>query len=221
LGNLAALSGVASQFARPAPDLRHRFVVSYVWELPFGQGKKFGASLPRAADLVLGGWQVSGITLLRSGEAYTASLSFDQTNTGAGGRPDRIHNPYDFAFDTATQASLLCSNPGHQTLDCFYNQAAFVVPALAPDQTFAHMYGNGGRTNLRGPDQRNFGFALMKNFRLTERHKLQFRAEFFNLFNTPQFALPGGTVDQPGGAAISSTLPDNQREIQLALKWSF
>ena len=212
---------IAAEKGPVQPDLRHRFVVSYVWELPFGQGKKFGASLPRAADLVLGGWQISGITLLRSGEAYTAYLSFDQTNTGAGGRPDRIHSPYDFSFDTATQAALGCSNPGHQTRDCFYNQAAFVVPALAPGQTFAKMFGNGGRTNLRGPDQRNFDFALMKNFRLTERHKLQFRAEYFNLFNTPQFALPGGTVDQPGGAAIGSTLPDNQREIQLALKWSF
>ena len=83
------------------------------------------------------------------------------------------------------------------------------------------MVGDGGIGNLRGPDQVNFDFALLKNFRLTERHKLQFRAEFFNLFNHPQFALPGGGVDEPGGAAITSTLLDNEREIQFGLKWSF
>ncbi|MBZ5546292.1 MAG: hypothetical protein LAO07_21950 [Acidobacteriia bacterium] len=224
-GNVAAeiqnAYDIAAEKGPVQPDQRHRFVVSYLWEVPFGHGKRFGANLPKAADLALGGWQISGITLWHSGEAYTAGLSFDQTNTGAGGRPDRIHNPYDFSFDTATQAALGCSNPGHQTLDCFYNQAAFVVPPLAPGQTFAHLYGNGGRTNLRGPDQRNFDFAILKNFRITERHQLQFRAELFNLFNTPQFALPNGTVDVEGGASISSTLPDNQREIQLALKWSF
>ena len=212
---------IAAEKGPVQPDLRHRFVVSYLWELPFGKGRKFLGGLPRAADLILGGWQISGITLLRSGEVYTAFLSDGQTNTGAGGRPDRIHNPYDFAFDTATQGALGCSQPGKQTLDCFYNQAAFVLPPLAPGQTFAHQFGNGGRTNLRGSDQRNFDFAFLKDFRITERHKLQFRAEFFNLWNTPQFALPGGTVDQSGGASIRGTLPDNQREIQLALKWMF
>jgi len=212
---------IAAEKGPVQPDLRHRFVVSYLWELPFGKGRKFLGNLPGAAEAVLGGWQISGITLLRSGEAYTAFLSDGQTNTGAGGRPNRIHDPYDFSFDTDTQAALGCSNPGHQTLDCFYNQAAFVLPPLAPGQTSAHMFGNGGRTNLRGADQRNFDFALLKDFRITERHKLQFRAEFFNLWNTPQFALPDGTVDSPGGASISSTLPDNQREIQLALKWTF
>ena len=212
---------IAAEKGPVQPDLRHRFVVSYLWELPFGKGRRFLSNLPGAADAILGGWQFSGITLLRSGEAYTAFLSDGQTNTGAGGRPDRIHDPYDFSFATDVQAALGCSNPGHQTLDCFYNQGAFVMPPLAPGQTFAHRFGNGGRTNLRGSDQRNFDFALLKNFKITERHQLQFRAEFFNLFNTPQFALPDGTVDSPGGASISSTLPDNQREVQLALKWTF
>jgi len=62
---------------------------------------------------------------------------------------------------------------------------------------------------------------MLKEFRVTERHRLQLRAEFFNIANTPNFALPGATVDVAGGAAVTSTLSDNQREIQFALKWTF
>ena len=67
----------------------------------------------------------------------------------------------------------------------------------------------------------NFDFGGIKNFRLTERQTLQFRAELFNLANHPNFATSGGRVNARGGQRISSTIPDNQREIQLALKWMF
>ena len=219
-GNFQNIYTAASEKGPVQPDFRHRFVVSYLYELPFGRGKHFLNDAGRAVDLLFGGWQFSGITSIRSGEAYNAGLSFDPTNTGAG-YADRIHDPTDFSFGTDVQQSLGCSNPGHQTLDCFFNQAVFVLPPLAPGQTFARVFGNAGHGNLRGPDQVNFDFALLKNFRITERNRLQFRAEFFNLFNHPQFALPGGTVDEPGGAAITSTLLDNEREIQFGLKWSF
>ncbi len=213
---------IAAEKGPVQPDFRHRFVVSYLYELPFGRGKHFLSGVGRGADLALGGWQVSGITVIRSGEAYNAGLSFDPTNTGTfSARPDAIHSPYDFSFGTSAQGALGCSSPGKQTLDCFYNQSAFQTPALAPGQAFSTLFGNAARDGLRGPDQVNFDFALLKNFQITERHRLEFRAEFFNLPNHPQFGLPGGTVDQPGGASITSTLPDNQREIQLALKWSF
>ncbi len=211
-----------SELKGPVPhDVRHRATISYVYELPVGRSKRFLGSAGRAADLILGGWQASGITTLQSGLALSAGLSGDLTNTGSfSPRPDRIHNPQDFSFDTATQASLGCT-PGKQTLTCFWNQAAFTIPPLAPGQLFAHEFGNGGSGNLRGPELINFDFAMLKNFRITERHQLQFRAELFNIFNTPNFGLPGNLVDVPGGASISSTIPDNQREIQLALKWTF
>jgi len=203
------------------PDFRHRFVGSWVYQLPFGRGKSFGQNWNRPADLVLGGWALSGIAVARTGEATTAFLSFDPTNTGSFGPwPDRIHDPYDFSFGKDVQASLGCP-VGHQSLQCWYNPAAFVIPALAPGQKFAHQFGNGGSGNLRGPDQVNFDLGLMKDFRVTERHALTLRAEFFNIANHPQFKLPSNNPDQSGGAAISATLPDNQREIQVGLKWSF
>lgn len=208
------------------PDLRHRFTVSYLYELPVGRGKRFLGSMGAWADAAFGGWQVAGITSAQSGEAITAVMSTDFSNTGSFSyRPDQIHNPYDFSFNTASQGTdYLCSNPGHQTLDCWFNQAAFVIPGLEPGQLSAHAYGNSRIGNLRGPDLVNFDFVLQKNFKIRESQQLQFRAEFFNLFNHPNFGLPGGSgqiaVDYPGAAAITSTATDN-RQLEFALKYTF
>jgi hypothetical protein len=167
-----------------------------------------------------------------------------------------IHNPFDFSFDVATQAALGCTKPGHQTHDCWFNQAAFVVPALAPipslvcnapTQCSARNFGNARRAALRGPDMVNFDFSAYKTFQLSERFGLVFRAEFFNLFNHPNFNLlnvgsgggssgagfvnfscgqvnpttPSVCTRSGGGAQITQTLPDNQREIQFGAKLQF
>jgi hypothetical protein len=246
---------VAAERGPTTPDFRHQLTVSYVYELPYGRGKQFGSSANAVSQAVLGGWQVAGVTRARSGEAFDVLMGGDLTNTGAfPPRPDIIHNPYDFSFDTATQTALGCSNPGHQTLDCWFNQAAFVAPALssAPGncggECFARNFGDARRAALRGPDMVNFDFSAYKTFRLSERFGLEFRAEFFNIFNHPNFNLPnvgsgGGssgagivsfscTSPPPGvptdcsgrssgGAAITQTLPDAQREIQFGLKLEF
>ncbi len=206
------------------PDFRHRFTVSYTYELPFGRGKLYGSGMNGAMDAVVGGWQVGGITTIRSGEHYTAFLSFDPTNTGTAAMPDKIHDPTDFSFNIAQQAADGCDRPGHQTLICFYNPAAFAIPALAPGQTSARQFGNAGNGDLLGPHQVNFDFSTFKNFKLTERQQFQFRVEMFNVFNHPQFGLPNRNPDQGGsngGARIFGTLPDNQREIQFALRYTF
>jgi len=240
---------IAAEKGPTTPDFRHRLVVSYVYELPYGKGKHFGGNANGVAQAALGGWQVSGVTTVRSGEAFDALMgNGDLTNTGAfSARPDIIHNPYDFSFDVATQAALGCSNPGHQTRDCWFNQAAFVAPPLAPGQLVARDFGDARRAALRGPDLVNFDFSAYKTFRLSEKFGLVFRAEFFNIFNHPNFnlpnllsgggssgagfvnfncaTLPSGATDcsrrSPGGAAITQTLPDAQREIQFGLKVQF
>jgi hypothetical protein len=223
---------IAAERGPTTPDLRHQLTVSYVYELPYGKGKQFGGSSSKVAQAALGDWEVSGVTTIHSGEAFNAEINGDVTNTGsANPRPDRIHNPYDFSFDVAGQAALGCSNPGHQTLDCWFNQAAFAIPALAPGQTSAHEFGNTERAVLRGPDYINFDFSIYKTFALSERFRLSFRSEFFNLFNRPNFWLPNmgsgggssgaGFINSAGGAAITQTLPDAQREIQFSLKLQF
>jgi hypothetical protein len=205
------------------PDFRHRFTLSGLYELPFGKGRYFGNNWGSIPDRVIGGWQLSSIVTIRSGEAETAYVGAgDLSNTGSlGYRPDQIGNPHDFSFGLAEQAALGCPTPGHQSLQCWYNPAAFAIPALAPGQVNAHLFGISGQGNLRGPSEVNFDFGIMKQFHLTEHHNLDFRAELFNAFNHPQFQLPNSNPDSPGGASITSTLPDNQREVQFSLKWSF
>jgi hypothetical protein len=208
------------------PDLRHRFTISYLYELPIGHGRRFMGEMSGIADAFFGGWQVAGITTAQSGEAVTAVMSSDLSNTGSFSyRPDQIAKPYDFSFNTASQGTDFgCTNPGHQTLDCWYNQAAFAAPALAPGQQSAHSFGDSRIGNLRGPDLVDFDFVLQKNFRIRESQEVEFRAEIFNLLNHPNFGLPGGgssvPVDVPGGASITNTSTDN-RQIEFALKYTF
>src|ERR1700730_16639860 len=208
------------------PDLRHRFTISSLYELPIGHGRRFMGEMSGIADAFFGGWQVAGITTAQSGEAVTAVMSSDLSNTGSFSyRPDQMAKPYDFSFNTASQGTDFgCTNPGHQTLDCWYNQAAFAAPALAPGQQSAHSFGDSRIGNLRGPDLVDFDFVLQKNFRIRESQEVEFRAEIFNLLNHPNFGLPGGgssdPVDVPGGASITNTSTDN-RQIEFALKYTF
>jgi Carboxypeptidase regulatory-like domain/TonB dependent receptor len=204
-----------------APDFRHYFVTSYLYQIPFGRGRRFGANMSYLANLIAGDWELSGITTARTGEHFTVCLSSDDTNTGTFcAWPEKTGNPTDFSLNTAGQSALGCP-AGHRSLACWYNQTAFTLPPLAPGQSVARQFGNSGNGVLVGPDQVNFNFALLKSFDITESNKIQFRAEVYNLANHPQFALPANNPDQPGGASISSTLADNQREFQFALKWLF
>src|SRR5207244_6805874 len=162
-------------------------------------------NLSSVAEGIIGGWQIGGITSAQSGEAFTAGMSGDLSNTGSGSyRPDQIGNPYEFSTGTAQQASLGCDNPGHQTLACWYNQAVFVVPSLAPGQQVAHVFGNSRIGNLRGPKLVSVDFVLQKSFNLRETHQIEFRSELFNMLNHTNLGLPCKTVDKRGSASYNS-----------------
>ena len=186
-------------------DLPQKFVMSADYELPI---KK---SSHAWINEILGGWQVNGILTLRSGlptDVLVGPLPpvFAQVN-----RPDVVANQ-----------PLLVANPG---FDQYFNPAAFavsptVINALgAPVQTF----GNAGRAVLRGPGSKNLDASLFKDFHLTEKKRLQFRAEAFNLTNTPTFTLPNArsAVLTVGNAAFGK-LSGSQtvgRQLQFGLKF--
>jgi hypothetical protein len=177
-------------------DVRQRFSFSTIYELPFGKGKALVNS-NRLGQAVLGGWQLTGIVTAQTGLPFTPILSYDPTNTGIIAYPDRI-------------ASGTLSSP---TVQQWFDGSAFVAPA-------GFSYGNSGRNILRGPGFHNIDLGFSRRIGLTERLGLELRAEAFNLFNTPQFGPPNNTVGVATTGAISTVI-NPQREIQLALRFSF
>ena len=200
--NLAAERGNSNY------DVRHRFVTSYAYELPFGPGKKFLSKGVAAA--ILGGWQLNGILAAQSGNPFTPTYSVNVANISGGTqRPDRIASgviPY-----------------GDRTASKWFDVSAFVSP---PQYSF----GDSGRNILTGPRLFQWDSSLFKLVTVRERIRLQFRAEVFNILNHPDFAIPNASIGTTQAGTISalvgnSTLaaqPVGQpRQIQLALKLLF
>jgi hypothetical protein len=205
-------------------DLRHNMVANFVYEIPVFESWKSGV-----AKYVLAGWQSNGIVTLRTGFpfAVTQGSIINTANTPV--RPDRA-GPGKLDNPTVNQ----WFNPNAFRLVTCQNTA---LPQLCK-------YGDSGNGILEGPAFRNVDFSLFKNFNFTERVRLQFRSEFFNLFNTPQFGRPnaalltgggylpvagtGGSVTYPNQALQGRTGPGQitslvapMRQIQLGLKLIF
>jgi len=179
-------------------DIRHRFVLSGVWELPFGRGRAYLAGNPVLGALA-GGWQLSGITSAQTGLPQSATLNFDPTNSGVTARPHRIR-------DGALPS-------GQRDPARWFDLEAFVPPP-------ALVYGTSGRNILRAPGRVNSDVGVARRFALTEGARLEFRGEFFNLFNTPQFGLPGMVIGTPQAGIIPNVVTP-ERQIQLALRLSW
>jgi len=180
-----------------APDIPHVFSASYVYELPFGKGRKFLGDIPRALDFVIGGWQVNGITNIRSGTPLVVTVATSQLNTGTG-----------------NYANLTCSDVGRpKTVEQWFDTSCFSAPAQ-------FVFGNGGKSHARGPGVVNFDLSLFKKFAIDEKRAIEFRSEFFNAFNNPHFANPNTSLGNNAFGRISGTVL-TPREIQLGLKLTF
>ena len=184
-------------------DQRHRLVHSMNYELPFGKGRKFSTS-SKLADNLIGGWDMNAIMAVQSGLPFTPVLANSVSNAG-GSRPDRYKSG---AIDNPTVAKWFDTSFGTAA-----SGVAWGAPAL-------FTFGNGGRNILTGPGRVNFDYSVFKNFALTERVKLQFRTEMFNLFNHAQFDLPNTAIGNPNAGIITSIV-GTPRQIQFALRLSF
>jgi len=176
-------------------DQRHRMVIGYIYEMPFANRLH---GLPGA---ILGGWQTGGILTFSSGLPFNVLQSGDsQNNDGIWERPNLV-------------AGVKTSVP-NQTPNQWFNTAAFSRAIL--------MYGNSPRNPLVGPGINTWDLSASKSFKMPrlEKQSLLFRAEFFNAFNTPQFANPGGTLGTGTFGRVTSTSVPN-RQIQFALKYLF
>ncbi len=191
-------------YAIASQDIHQRFVMSYIYELPFGRGRMFGSHIAAWEDNVLGGWQVNGITTLQGGNPLQVTAS----NT---------LSSFDFQTlyaDTNFQNPTL-SGPVKNRVNNYFNTADFSQPA-------AFTLGNGPAyyNHLRGPGLDNTDFSLFKVFSPVERLKVEFRAEAFNIFNHPEFSNPNTTVTSGSFGAITSQA-NSPRQMQFGLKLSF
>ena len=215
LGNTVISSGLdqsnikALERARSSFDIQHRLVISFTYDLPMKFGSKY-------LNAVLGNWQVGGIITEQSGLPFTANLSTDRQNNGLGiigyGRPNLVGAPN--------------LSDDQQTVGRFFNTDAFVL------QPFGTL-GTAGRNILEGPGTNNVDFSLLKNITFTERHRLQFRSEFFNLFNRTNFDFPERICTVPQTAAVAAgasctggtfgtlSAARDPRILQFALKYLF
>lgn len=189
-------------------DVTHRVTGYAIYDLPFGNGRRFLHNMTGAAQAILGGWQANAIVSFQTGVPFSVGGANDQTFTdGAGGnRPDCGGNFY--AGTTTDPSQLWIGGTGR-----FLNLASFSQPGLG-------QFGTCAPRMFHGPGIENTDFSLFKNIALGESRRVELRAEFFNLFNHPNFANPDGNIQDPSFGQISGLTTD-PREIQLAAKFYF
>ncbi len=189
-------------YSSAAWDIRQNFTTGFNYDIPFGRGRQFGSNINRGVDMLLGGWQVNGILTLHTGQPYTVSAN-GCVGVWAGCFPDLVAgtNP------NAAPA-------GGRTPTEWFNTTNFTAPATLTE-------GNLGDNTNSGPPLRNLDASFFKDLPLTERYRFQFRAEIFNIANTPQFNFPNSTFGSPTFGQVTSTLAGTERHVQFALKFLF
>jgi len=198
----------AQRWGRASFDRTHRFVASALWSLPTPRNRTLGA--------FLGNWSLNAIAVIQSGHALTIA---DTNSTNVFGiSEDRAQ-----LTGTCTHGQLLSSGSLNSKLNGYFNAACFTHPPIVGADGVGTGFGNSATGIVDGPGQANLDVALSKVVALnwpTEGSTLQFRAEFYNALNHPQFADPDSNFSSPTFGVINSTSV-NARVGQLALKFVF
>lgn len=197
-GSIQNVYDIAASRGSSTSDIRHRFVASYVYQLPFGRGRSMGSNWNRVVDGLLGGWQTGGIFTYQTGFPLTSTI-FGLDNSQTGGLNDRPN----------VSGSTSLANRG---IAKWFNTAAFSLPPTG-------QFGDEETGAIVGPGLVDLDFSLVKNFRIYEQHNLEFRAELFNAFNHPNFLNPVTTFNSPAFGTITGA--ESGREIQFGLRYSF
>jgi hypothetical protein len=174
------------------------FTLAHTVQIPFGRGQQWGGNAHRAVDLLLGGWEWTGITTVESGLPFSPAINNSTLNSDMNTRPDRIGDPYAGVPHNRTQ---------------WFNAAAFAPPAPG-------VFGNAGRNSLRGPRLFTADWGLDKNFHFTERVNLQFRWEVFNALNRVNLAQPVNDV-LSSSAGLIQDISTPMRNQQFGLHLTF
>ena len=181
------------------------FQSTFGYEFPFGRGKPLLGGVNAVANQIIGGWEIHGGLRLYDGLRFTPSARSNTLNIGAGSRADRLRD-----------GNL---PPGQRNINRWFDVDAFAEPGF-------RMWGNSGPNVLEGPGTKQLDLSIFKNFSISESKRLQFRAEFFNITNTPQFNTPNSRIGTGNAGRITRagsepTLQRTQRMIQLGLRFVF
>jgi len=211
-----ALGGVQGyEYALSSSDIPHNVAISGTVQLPFGRNRHYLNHSNGFVNAVLGGWQLQTINVLRSGTPFTPVVSGDIANTGVGGqRPDPSG----------------VTTPGYKkSLSAWFDKGRYIVANHVANGTIGgaarvgndvYRYGQVRANTLRSDIYRQFDASIFKNFQMPHQSTLSFRAEFFNLPNTPSFSAPNATIDAAAGGTVTGT-SNNSRNLQFALKYNF
>ena len=202
LGVPADSRNMAAEYGRSDFDVRHRVVVSYIYELPFGRGRALGGGVNGVLNQVIGGWQISGITEYRTGFPFTIFAGTSTDYSGFNQFADRI--------DFRPGVTSLPQN--NDDPDKAFDTSVLTTPS-------AGSIGNTRRNDFTGPAFLNWDFAVFKDFPVTEGRRFQFRAEAFNVFNHTNFRLPQSNRDGSGFGTIQRAY--DPRLIQLGLRFDW
>jgi hypothetical protein len=196
--------GFRCEYSSAGWDIRHRFVTSFNYDLPFGRGRALAANLNPVVDAIVGGWQTNGILTFSTGQPFTFR-SQNCIGSFNACRPDAVPGK-----------SPMAEPAGGRTPDQWFDLTATQSPAPGTG-------GNIGPQTGVGPGIRNLDFSLFKTFNFTERIRMQFRSEWLNLSNTPRFAVSsiGNTQGNSNYGRLSATLPGSSRNVQFALRLMF
>jgi len=188
-------------------DIRHNVAYSVIYQMPFGHGQKFLKSASGVPGFLVSGWSVASLGLIHTGIPYTVFIGVNTFGNGnlTNQRPNAVVgvNPY----------------AANKSVNGWINPAAFSLPA-------AGTFGNLGRNTMYGPGFTNVDFSLLKTTKFTETKTLEFRAEFFNIPNHPNFGQPSSTYNTASFGQIFQTFGatlglGTSRQIQMALKFTF
>ncbi|MGJ5815657.1 carboxypeptidase regulatory-like domain-containing protein [Paludibaculum fermentans] len=192
----------SSSYSTAAWDLRHNFVSNFSYELPFGKGKTYGSNMNKVANAVVGNWQVNGILTLHTGQPFTLNYN------GCQGQWNRCMP--DLVAGKDPQAA---PSGGRNPSKWFDTSAVAKAAPLTG--------GNLGLQSNTGPATRVLDFSLFKDFRFTERLRMQFRAEGTNVANTPQFSVPDNALQNSTFGQVTATNAGSERHMQFSLRFQF
>jgi len=220
VGGIQDWNNLAGERSLSSQDVPQRLVASYVLDLPFGHGKKYLSGLSGISNAVVSGWGLDGITTFQRGFPVKISWGGSNAFTGAGLGIGSLRPDYISGCDKNVGGSSV------SRVTEWFNTACFTAPsginASTGDQNNPWTYGDEPRVDatLRQQGVVNFDFAVFKRTTIYERVNVEFRAEFFNLFNHPQFGPPNGTETSSTFAQVTNTV-NNPRLVQFGMKFIF